>query len=84
MNKPAIEATYEITPLGSDAETTIKTETLYVDINKRIQLAIDMNESGDISIRVYPITAGQYWDMPHEEFTVDMEEIIDLEKDLNE
>lgn len=77
------ECKFVITPLGSDNKTVLKTETLFIDIDEHIQLAIDM-DSVELSVRVYPITKGEYWDMPHEDFTVNMGEIEQLEKEMEE
>ena len=76
------ESDFEITDNHTSNVTHINAvETLNVTINKSVMLCIDAS-AGDISIRVWPISKGEIWDAPHEEFTVDLEEIEKLEKEM--
>ena len=61
--------------------TTDQPDLIYVEIDRRFNVAIERMESG-LSIRIYPRTGGELWDDPFTTFEVDEDEILELEKEL--
>lgn len=73
--------TFKITDSnGTDKTSTHKTEILFVDLGKKLQLVIEPNEDG-LEIRVYPRTKGEYWDAPYDTFEINFSDIKECEKD---
>lgn len=64
-------------------QITDQPEMLYVEIDRRFNLAIERREN-ELEIRVYPRTSGELWDAPYDTFTVDEDEIRTLEAELLE
>lgn len=58
-------------------------DTAYVTVDRRFDIAITRTPRG-LDIRVYPITNGKIWDDPYKRVTVDEEEIITLEREMEE
>lgn len=75
---------FVISTMSNEKEVKREVDTLYVDINKRLQLAIDADENNNVQIRVYPITDECYWDHPYDTLQVDITEIEQLEKELGQ
>lgn len=60
---------------------TEQPDVLYVEIDRRFNLAIERHDAG-LSIRIYPRTDGELWDSPFTIFEVDEAEIVALEKEI--
>jgi len=64
-------------------QITEQDDTIYVEIDERLNVAIVRSEAG-LDLRIYPRTEGELWDAPFTTFTVDESEIVELEADLLE
>jgi hypothetical protein len=60
---------------------TDRPDRIFVEVDRRFDIAIVRTETG-LSLRVYPRTEGQLWDVPFTTFEVDEAEIIALEEKM--
>jgi hypothetical protein len=62
-------------------QITEQPDRLYVEIDRRFNVAIVRTEEG-LDVLIYPRTDGDLWDEPFTTFTVYETEIMALEKEL--
>lgn len=78
-------ADFEVTDnTTSNSLSIADQECLYVKVNDRVKLCIQADDDGNVHIGVWPITDGEIWDAPFEEFDVDIDGINQAEKELRD